>query len=134
MHRPSPSAGGRGQSREAGNRVQGTAVGGGAHAQLDASLPACSDPLGQDSAELCGVAAFGMCLYYIQTIWPTGIGSKAVAYTWAACMAADLSERLRAIHAPSLVIAGLNDLFTPPYLARAVTDGLSEVELEKWEE
>jgi 3-oxoadipate enol-lactonase len=60
--------------------------------------------------------------------------AKAVAYTWAACMAADLSDRLRAIHAPSLVIAGLNDLFTPPYLARAVADGLSEVELEIWEE
>lgn len=60
--------------------------------------------------------------------------AKAVAYTWAACMASDLSDRLRAIHAPSLVIAGLNDLFTPPYLARAVADGLSEVELEIWEE
>jgi pimeloyl-ACP methyl ester carboxylesterase len=49
-------------------------------------------------------------------------------------MASDLSDRLRAIHAPSLVIAGLNDLFMPPYLARAVADGLSEVELEIWEE
>jgi 3-oxoadipate enol-lactonase len=60
--------------------------------------------------------------------------AKAVVYTWAACMAADLSDRLRAIHAPSLVIAGLNALFMPPYLARAVADGLSEVELEIWEE
>src|SRR6266566_10087732 len=63
--------------------------------------------------------------------------AKAGAYTWAAGMAADLSDRLRAIHAPSLVIAGLNDLFTPPYLgcfARAVADGLSGVELEIWEE
>jgi pimeloyl-ACP methyl ester carboxylesterase len=60
--------------------------------------------------------------------------AKAVAYTWAACMASDLSDHLRAIHAPSLVIAGVNDLFTPPYLARAVADGLSEVELEIWEE
>jgi 3-oxoadipate enol-lactonase len=60
--------------------------------------------------------------------------AKAVAYTWAACMASDLSDCLRAIHAPSLVIAGLNDLFTPPYLARVVADGLSEVELEIWEE
>jgi hypothetical protein len=42
--------------------------------------------------------------------------AKAVAYTWAACMASDLSECLREIHAPSLVIAGLHDLFTPPYL------------------
>jgi pimeloyl-ACP methyl ester carboxylesterase len=32
-----------------------------------------------------------------------------------------------------LVIAGLNDLFTPPYLARSVAEGLSEVELEIWE-
>jgi 3-oxoadipate enol-lactonase len=60
--------------------------------------------------------------------------AKAVAYTWAACMASDLSDCLRDIHAPSLVIAGLNDLFTPPYLARAVADGLPEVELEVWEE
>jgi hypothetical protein len=44
-------------------------------------------------------------------------------------MASDLSDRLRAIHASSLVIAGLNDLFMPPYLARAVADGLAEVEL-----
>lgn len=60
--------------------------------------------------------------------------AKAVAYTWAACMASDPSERLRAIHAPILVIAGLNDLLTPPDLARAVAGGLSEVELEIWEE
>jgi 3-oxoadipate enol-lactonase len=60
--------------------------------------------------------------------------AKAVAYTWAACMASDLSDRVRAIYAPSLVIVGLNDLFTPPYLGRAVADGLSEGELEIWEE
>jgi 3-oxoadipate enol-lactonase len=60
--------------------------------------------------------------------------AKAVAYSWAACMASDLSDCLRAIHAPSLVIAGLNDLCTPPYLARVVAEGLSEVELEIWEE
>jgi pimeloyl-ACP methyl ester carboxylesterase len=60
--------------------------------------------------------------------------AKAVAYTWAACMASDLSDRLGVIHAPSLVIAGLSDLLTPPYLARAVADGLGEVELEIWEE
>jgi 3-oxoadipate enol-lactonase len=60
--------------------------------------------------------------------------AKAVAYAWAACMASDLSDCLRAIHTPSLVIVGLNDLFTPPYLARVVADGLSEVELEIWEE
>jgi pimeloyl-ACP methyl ester carboxylesterase len=60
--------------------------------------------------------------------------AKAVAYTWAACMASDLSDCLGAIHAPSLVIAGLHDLFTPPYLARAVADELPEVELEIWEE
>ena len=59
--------------------------------------------------------------------------AKAVAYTWAACMASDISDRLWAIQAPSLVIAGLSDLLTPPYLARAVADGLSEVELEIWE-
>jgi 3-oxoadipate enol-lactonase len=60
--------------------------------------------------------------------------AKAVAYTWAACMAFDLAERLRDIRVPSLVIAGLNDLFTPPYLALTVAEALVEVELEIWEE
>jgi 3-oxoadipate enol-lactonase len=59
--------------------------------------------------------------------------AKAVAYTWAACMASDISDRPWAIHAPSLVIAGLSDLLTPPYLARAVAGGLTGVELEIWE-
>jgi pimeloyl-ACP methyl ester carboxylesterase len=60
--------------------------------------------------------------------------ARAVAYTWAACMASDLSDGLWAVQAPSLVIAGSSDLLTPPYLARAVADGLPEVELEIWEE
>lgn len=29
----------------------------------------------RQAAELCGVSAFGMCLYSVQTIWPTEIGS-----------------------------------------------------------
>lgn len=60
--------------------------------------------------------------------------ARAVAYTWAACLASDLPDRLGKIQAPSLVIAGLNDLFTPPYLARSVAEGLAEVELEIWED
>jgi 3-oxoadipate enol-lactonase len=59
--------------------------------------------------------------------------AKAVAYTWAACLAFDLAGKLGEIRVPSLLIAGLNDLFTPPYLARAVADGLLEVELEVWD-
>ncbi len=35
---------------------------------------------------------------------------------------------------PAWSLRGCNDLFMPPYLARAVADGLSEVELEIWEE
>jgi pimeloyl-ACP methyl ester carboxylesterase len=58
----------------------------------------------------------------------------AVAYTWVACRATDLRHQLGQIRAPSLVIAGLNDLFAPPYLARGVAEKLSEVELEIWEE
>ena len=58
---------------------------------------------------------------------------RAVAYAWAACPVVDLGSQLGEIRAPSLVIAGLNDLFTPPYLARAVVEGLSEVEHEVWE-
>jgi 3-oxoadipate enol-lactonase len=60
--------------------------------------------------------------------------AKTVAYTWAAFLASDLTDNLQDIHVPSLIIAGLNDLFTPPYLARAVAEGLSEVELEVWED
>jgi pimeloyl-ACP methyl ester carboxylesterase len=60
--------------------------------------------------------------------------AKAVAYTWAACLASDLTGSLKDIRVPSLVISGLNDLFTPPYLARAVAEELSEVELEVWDE
>jgi pimeloyl-ACP methyl ester carboxylesterase len=58
----------------------------------------------------------------------------AVACTWLACLACDLRVEIGQIRAPSLIIAGLSDLFTPPYLARAVAEGLSEVELEIWEE
>jgi 3-oxoadipate enol-lactonase len=57
-----------------------------------------------------------------------------VAYTWVACLACDLRAELGQIKAPSLIIAGLSDLFAPPYLARGVAEGLSEVELEIWEE
>jgi pimeloyl-ACP methyl ester carboxylesterase len=60
--------------------------------------------------------------------------ARTVAYTWAACQASDLTDKLGQIQAPSLVIAGLNDLFTPPYLARSVAEGLADVELEIWEE
>jgi pimeloyl-ACP methyl ester carboxylesterase len=58
----------------------------------------------------------------------------AVAYSWVACLACDLRVEIRQIKAPSLIIAGLNDLFAPPYLARGVAEGLAEVELEIWEE
>jgi 3-oxoadipate enol-lactonase len=60
--------------------------------------------------------------------------ATAVAYTWVACLAGDLRQQLGQIKAPSLVIAGLNDLFAPPYLARGVAEKLSEVELEIWED
>jgi pimeloyl-ACP methyl ester carboxylesterase len=58
----------------------------------------------------------------------------AVAYTWVACLASDLRSEIAQIKAPSLIVAGLNDLFAPPYLARGVAEGLAEVELEIWEE
>jgi pimeloyl-ACP methyl ester carboxylesterase len=60
--------------------------------------------------------------------------AHTVAYTWAACLVSDLTEKLEKIQAPGLVIAGLNDLLTPPHLARSVAEGLAEVELEIWEE
>jgi pimeloyl-ACP methyl ester carboxylesterase len=58
--------------------------------------------------------------------------SKTVAYAWAACLASDVDTDLGEIRVPSLVIAGMNDLFTPPYLAREIAAALFEVELEIW--
>jgi 3-oxoadipate enol-lactonase len=58
--------------------------------------------------------------------------SKTVAYAWAACLASDVDADLGEIHVPSLVIAGMHDLLTPPYLAREVAAVLVEVELEIW--
>jgi pimeloyl-ACP methyl ester carboxylesterase len=58
--------------------------------------------------------------------------SKTVAYAWAACLSSDVEDHLEEIRTPSLVIAGLDDLFTPPYLAREVAEGLFQVELEIW--
>jgi pimeloyl-ACP methyl ester carboxylesterase len=58
--------------------------------------------------------------------------TRAVAYTWAACLSTSLVGELGDIRAPSLIIAGLNDLFTPPYLAREVARELPTVELEVW--
>ena len=58
----------------------------------------------------------------------------AVAYAWVTCLASDLRAELRQISVPSLIITGLGDLFTPPYLAREVAERLTEVELEIWEE
>jgi 3-oxoadipate enol-lactonase len=58
----------------------------------------------------------------------------SVAYSWVACLACDLRAEISQIKSTSLIIAGLNDLFSPPYLARGVAEGLVEVELEIWEE
>lgn len=60
--------------------------------------------------------------------------ARAVAYAWAACLMVNLGGELEAIQAPSLVIAGFHDFFTPPYLARAVAAELPMAELEIWEE
>ena len=60
--------------------------------------------------------------------------AKMVGYTWAASQTLDLRSHLSEVKAPSLVIAGMNDLFMPPYLVRALADKLLDVELEFWEE
>jgi transposase len=65
VHRPPPSAGGRGPSADAGHRVPGAAVGRGAPAAVDESLPARADPLGQDRAQLLGGSSFGLGLYHV---------------------------------------------------------------------
>jgi 3-oxoadipate enol-lactonase len=60
--------------------------------------------------------------------------AEVVASAWAACLTADLRGAVRAIRAPSLIIAGRSDLLTPPYLTRAVARELADVEIEVWEE
>jgi 3-oxoadipate enol-lactonase len=60
--------------------------------------------------------------------------AAVVAYAWLACLTCDLRSAVRAVRAPSLIIAGRSDLFTPPYLARAVARELANVEMEVWEE
>jgi 3-oxoadipate enol-lactonase len=60
--------------------------------------------------------------------------AKVVAYAWAACLASDVTNIIGEVRAPSLIIAGLHDVFTPPHLAREVTAGLVDVAMEIWEE
>ncbi len=60
--------------------------------------------------------------------------AKMVAYAWAAGQTFDLRSQLSEIKVPTLVIAGMNDLFSPPYLARAVAERMVKVELEFWED
>jgi pimeloyl-ACP methyl ester carboxylesterase len=59
---------------------------------------------------------------------------RAIAYSWAAYIAADVTGTLKDLQVPSLVISGFGDLLTPPYLARALANELPTVELEVWEE
>lgn len=58
---------------------------------------------------------------------------KTVTDAWTACLAFDVRNQLGTIRAPSLVVAGMDDLFTPPYLARSVVEELPIKELEIWE-
>lgn len=60
--------------------------------------------------------------------------ARAVAYSWAAYLASDATGVLKDLQVPSMVISGFSDLLTPPYLARALANELSAVELEVWEE
>lgn len=60
--------------------------------------------------------------------------APAVAYALGACAAVNLVGEIKRIQAPSLIFTGLKDLFTPPYLGRAVAKELSQAELEVWEE
>ncbi len=60
--------------------------------------------------------------------------AAALADAWAAWRVVDFRGELEALRTPTLIIAGMHDLVTPPHLARAVAEALSEVELEVWEE
>ncbi len=59
--------------------------------------------------------------------------TATVVAAWTACLAFDVRNQLGRIRAPSLVVAGMDDLFTPPYLARAVAEELPAKELEIWD-
>jgi hypothetical protein len=51
-------------------------LGGGAHTQLDESLSRGVDSLGEKGRELSRPAPSRLCLYYLPSCWPIGIGSK----------------------------------------------------------
>jgi 3-oxoadipate enol-lactonase len=59
--------------------------------------------------------------------------AEVVAYAWVACLTCDLRGAVRAVRAPSLIIAGGSDLFTPPYVARELARELADMEIEVWE-
>ena len=52
------------------------ALAGGAYAQLDEPLSECVGPLGQKGRELFGPAPSCLCLYYLPSYRPIGIGTK----------------------------------------------------------
>jgi Transposase DDE domain len=51
-------------------------LGGGAHTQLDEPLSRSVDSLGEKGRELSRPASSRLCLYYLPSCWPIGIGSK----------------------------------------------------------
>jgi 3-oxoadipate enol-lactonase len=59
--------------------------------------------------------------------------AEVVDYAWVACLTCDLRGAVRAVSAPSLIIAGGSDLITPPYLSRELARELADVEIEVWE-
>ena len=54
-------------------------LGGGAHTQLDEPLSRSVDSLGEKGRELSRPASSRLCLYYLPSCWPIGIGSKSFA-------------------------------------------------------
>lgn len=54
------------------------ALGSGADTQLDEPFSRRADPLGQKSRELSGLAPSGLCLYYVPSYGPIGVGSKGL--------------------------------------------------------
>jgi len=83
------------------------------------------------SRESVNTSEFGERMAALLPAFPhTEAGMRAVVAQWDADLAHDTSERLGAITAPTLVVAGLDDLVTPPYHGEAVAAAIPGATLE----
>jgi pimeloyl-ACP methyl ester carboxylesterase len=83
------------------------------------------------SPEFVNAPEFGAHMAPLLPAFPcTEAGMRAVVEQWDADLAHDTSRRLGEISAPTLVVAGAEDLVTPPRHGQAVADAIPEARIE----